>query len=415
MRGFARSTRRSPSATSRRRRGSDDRRRRCARAATESLVDWDDLGVEGRTFVGTGPTAEEIARADGGGRRSSRSACSRGWATPRTPSSRPRSRWPTSSGPAASSGSTSWWSPHRDGLGRAERGERLRVRHRRGLRDRRHAVLAPPLLAVLRRRLGPGPRRRAGRCSTPSTRAGPAFRSTSGRELYVFGESLGSFGGEAAFSGEFDMDNRTSGALLVGPPNFNPLYRSFIEDRDAGSREVEPVYREGRIIRFTTKAERPQPEDEPWTGSRVLYLQHASDPVTWWSPDLLLTRPDWLEETRGDDVPGAMRWIPWITFLQVSADLAAAFSTPPGPRAQLLGRARRRLGQRAAAGGLDAGHHRAAAAGARALPVTRATWTRPAASRQRGPASVRSCSIAANRWSGSVRSSSPISSTRCSR
>ena len=76
-------------------------------------------------------------------------------------------------------------------------------------------------------------------------------------ELYVFGESLGSFGAEAAFSGEFDLDNRTSGALLVGPPNFNPLYRSFIEDRDPGSREVEPVYREGRIIRFTTKAERP--------------------------------------------------------------------------------------------------------------------------------------------------------------
>lgn len=148
-------------------------------------------------------------------------------------------------------------------------------------------------------------------------------------ELYVFGESLGSFGAEEAFSGEFDLNNRTSGALLVGPPNFNPLYRTFIEDRDAGSREIEPVYRDGRIIRFTTSAERPQPEDAPWPGSRVLYLQHASDPVTWWSTDLLLTRPDWLEEARGDDVPGEMRWMPFITFLQVSADLAGAFSTQP--------------------------------------------------------------------------------------
>jgi uncharacterized membrane protein len=148
-------------------------------------------------------------------------------------------------------------------------------------------------------------------------------------ELYVFGESLGSFGAEAAFSGEFDLDNRTTGALLVGPPNFNPLYRGFIDDRDLGSREVEPVYRNGRIIRFTTKAERPQPEGAPWPGSRVLYLQHASDPVTWWSTDLALTRPDWLEEARGDDVPGSMRWIPFVTFLQVSADLAGAFSTQP--------------------------------------------------------------------------------------
>src|SRR5690606_1172567 len=55
--------------------------------------------------------------------------------------------------------------------------------------------------------------------------------------LYVFGESLGSFGAETAFSGEFDLANRTSGALFTGPPNFNPLYRSFVESRSAGSRE----------------------------------------------------------------------------------------------------------------------------------------------------------------------------------
>ena len=147
--------------------------------------------------------------------------------------------------------------------------------------------------------------------------------------LYVFGESLGSFGAEAAFSGEYDLNNRTSGALFVGPPNFNPMYRGFIDDRDSGSREIEPVYRDGRIIRFTTRAERPPPQDRPWPDSRVLYLQHASDPVTWWSTDLLLSRPDWLEEPRGDDVPDGMRWMPLVTFLQVSGDLAAAFSTQP--------------------------------------------------------------------------------------
>ncbi len=39
--------------------------------------------------------------------------------------------------------------------------------------------------------------------------------------LYVLGESLGSFGGEAAFSGEYDLRNRISGAVFAGPPNFN--------------------------------------------------------------------------------------------------------------------------------------------------------------------------------------------------
>jgi uncharacterized membrane protein len=149
--------------------------------------------------------------------------------------------------------------------------------------------------------------------------------------LYVFGESLGSFGGETAFSGEFDLANRTDGALFVGPPNFNPLYRGFVDDRDAGSREVEPVYRGGRTIRFTNvPREEISPGSEPWSGSRVLYLQHPSDPITWWSPDLVLGRPDWLEEPRGGDVMASTRWFPFVTFWQVSADLALGFSTEPG-------------------------------------------------------------------------------------
>ena len=149
--------------------------------------------------------------------------------------------------------------------------------------------------------------------------------------LHVFGESLGSFGGETAFSGEFDLRNRTDGALFVGPPNFNPLYRSFVDDRDAGSPEVEPVFRDGRTVRFSN---RPRdgigPEDQPWEGSRVVYLQHPSDPITWWSPDLILTRPDWLEEPPGRDVLDEVRWVPFVSFWQVSADLALAFSTEPG-------------------------------------------------------------------------------------
>ncbi len=149
--------------------------------------------------------------------------------------------------------------------------------------------------------------------------------------LYVFGESLGSFGGEAAFSGEVDLANRTSGALFVGPPSFNPLYRDFVDGRTPGSREVEPVFHDGRIIRFANRArESIPPAGQPWDRTRVVYLQHASDPVTWWSPDLLLRRPDWLEERRGSDVSDSMRWVPLVTFWQVTADLALGFSNPPG-------------------------------------------------------------------------------------
>ncbi len=150
-------------------------------------------------------------------------------------------------------------------------------------------------------------------------------------KLLVYGESLGSFGGETAFSGENDLRNRTAGAVFAGPPNFNVLYREFVDGRDPGTREVAPVYRNGRTVRFEEDPGTPiEPAAAPWTGTRVLYLQHPSDPIVWWSPDLILSRPDWLGEPAGRDVLGAMVWLPFVTFWQVSADLPMAGGVPSG-------------------------------------------------------------------------------------
>lgn len=149
--------------------------------------------------------------------------------------------------------------------------------------------------------------------------------------LYVFGESLGSFGGETAFSGEFDIASRTDGALFVGPPNFNELYRDFVDERAPSTPEIRPEYNNGRIVRFATDpSEQIVPSDAPWKGSRVLYLQQPSDPIVWWNTDLLLQRPDWLEEGRGADVLNEMTWIPFVTFWQVTADLPLGTEVPPG-------------------------------------------------------------------------------------
>ena len=149
--------------------------------------------------------------------------------------------------------------------------------------------------------------------------------------LLVFGESLGSFGGETAFSGEQDLRNRTSGAIFAGPPNFNTLFREFSDGRDPGSLEVAPIFRDGRTVRFD---DHPGPPVEPasvaWDGPRVLYLQHPSDPIVWWTPRLLLTEPDWMREPRGHDVLGAVRWIPFVSFWQVTADLPFATGVPGG-------------------------------------------------------------------------------------
>jgi uncharacterized membrane protein len=149
--------------------------------------------------------------------------------------------------------------------------------------------------------------------------------------LYVAGESLGSFGGETAFSGEQSMANLTDGALFAGPPNFNALFREFSDHRDAGSLEVQPVYHDGRIVRFADDATKDIPPDgQPWPASRALYMMHPSDPIVWWSPHLIFSQPDWIGETHGSDVLQGMFWLPFVTFWQVTADLPFATGVPAG-------------------------------------------------------------------------------------
>jgi uncharacterized membrane protein len=149
-------------------------------------------------------------------------------------------------------------------------------------------------------------------------------------KLYVFGESLGTFGGEAAFSGLADIVNRTSGVLWAGPPNFNELWRKLVENRDAGSPEWRPVVDEGRSARFADEASDLDHPSGPWNTPRVLYLQNASDPIVWWTPQLILHHPDWLRGTRGPDVNPHMVWLPFVTFWQVTADLVFAVNVPDG-------------------------------------------------------------------------------------
>jgi uncharacterized membrane protein len=148
--------------------------------------------------------------------------------------------------------------------------------------------------------------------------------------LYVAGISLGSYGMQSAFSGPQDVAARTDGALFVGTPNFTPLWADVTSSRDAGSREVAPVYQAGAQARFLTGAV-GQPGDpllQPgaWAAPRTVFAQHGSDGVTWWSPALLWSAPDWLREPRASDVSSATRWFPVSTFWQLTSDMFFAAS-----------------------------------------------------------------------------------------
>ena len=149
-------------------------------------------------------------------------------------------------------------------------------------------------------------------------------------KIVVFGESLGSYGGEAAFANEATFRATSDGAVWAGPPNFNILRKTATANRDSGSPEILPIYHHGQIVRFADVAGDFKNPSSPWDYPKAAYLENASDPIVWWSPRLLFSKPDWLSEPRGADVSKYTVWLPIITFWEVSGDMVFSTGVPDG-------------------------------------------------------------------------------------
>lgn len=148
--------------------------------------------------------------------------------------------------------------------------------------------------------------------------------------VLLYGESLGSFGLEAAFDDLDDVRDKTDGVLWVGPPRVNRIWRRLVAARQPDSPLWRPVYEGGETVRFGPDGETLTAVEGPWPPPRVVYLQHPSDPITWLSIDLVFRRPEWLDEPRGPDVSELMPYVPVVTFWQVVVDLIMGTNAPPG-------------------------------------------------------------------------------------
>ena len=153
--------------------------------------------------------------------------------------------------------------------------------------------------------------------------------------LVVGGESLGSYGGHAAFTDVNDMLRRAQGGVWVGTPSFTEIAESLTAGRNEGSPEIVPVVDGGRHIRFAASGDELTHDYYgrdygSWEYPRFVYAQHPSDPVVWWNPALLGAEPDWLREPRGRDVNPDVTWIPFVTFWQLTTDMAVGHDPPDG-------------------------------------------------------------------------------------
>lgn len=147
--------------------------------------------------------------------------------------------------------------------------------------------------------------------------------------LYLFGLSLGSYGSLESASSLRLMNDPVDGALWVGTPFVSNQWKTLTAARDEGSPAWRPIVDNGRVVRSTGASNVLNDFDQPWEGARYAFLQHASDPITFFSVDSLYRSPEWLED-RSPNISPDMRWIPGVTMWQVAVDMPAAGAAPKG-------------------------------------------------------------------------------------
>lgn len=149
-------------------------------------------------------------------------------------------------------------------------------------------------------------------------------------KLYLHGLSLGAM--NSARSAElFEMiGDPIQGALWSGPPFESRVWRHITDARNSGSPAWLPEFRDGAFVRFMNQHGSPVPADTPWGPMRIVFLQYASDAITFFDFRDLYRRPAWMYPPFGPDVSPELRWVPVVTMLQLALDMSVSTETPIG-------------------------------------------------------------------------------------
>jgi uncharacterized membrane protein len=149
-------------------------------------------------------------------------------------------------------------------------------------------------------------------------------------KLYLHGLSLGAMNSDLSYD-LFDIVGQPfDGALWAGPPFTSRTWKQATAGRNEGSPAWMPRFRDGTVIRFTGQDNYLDQAEAPWGPLRVVFLQYASDPITFFEPNSMFRAPAWMRNPRGPDVSPSLQWFPVVTFLQLALDMAIATSTPMG-------------------------------------------------------------------------------------
>ena len=149
-------------------------------------------------------------------------------------------------------------------------------------------------------------------------------------KLFLYGLSLGSYGSESALSPLNMIDNPINGALWAGPTFGNPIWQDLTRNRNIDSPAWLPRIGDGRTARFTTQENALNIAGSVWSQMRLVFLQYASDPITFFEITSAFRPSEWMIGERAPDVSDNLRWYPLITMLQIAVDMLVAADVPKG-------------------------------------------------------------------------------------
>ncbi len=149
-------------------------------------------------------------------------------------------------------------------------------------------------------------------------------------KLYLYGLSLGALSSELSNELFEVLGDPYQGALWAGPPFPSRIWNAVTRDRNPDSPSWLPTFRDGSYIRFTAQKNALDMPGAHWGPLRVVYLQYASDPITFYDIHSFYREPEWMKKPRGPDVSSELRWYPVVTFLQLTLDIALGTTSPMG-------------------------------------------------------------------------------------
>lgn len=149
-------------------------------------------------------------------------------------------------------------------------------------------------------------------------------------KLFLHGLSLGSYGSEKALSPLNMIDNPVNGALWSGPTFDNPIWRSLTRNRNTDSPAWLPRIGDSRTARFTTQVNALNIPGSSWSPLRLVFLQYASDPITFFEIAAAFRPSAWMLSEKAPDVLENLRWYPLVTMLQLAMDMLFATKVPEG-------------------------------------------------------------------------------------